>query len=158
MNVVDLHGVTQARTSPHDRALAAQLLSDRHREWGYDCSAVNLDFVPYDDGRPVGLVEYKHEYAASFVVADQAARIRRPFGVLKTLADMAGLPLLVCRHADDFSWWRAQAVNERARVFLPHRAEFDENAWVHLLYGLSGRVSVPRRTQRFLNGQPRLEL
>lgn len=40
-------------------------LSLRHREWGFNCPAVDLDFVmlEYNHGKPCALVEYKHTRA-----------------------------------------------------------------------------------------------
>ena len=43
-----------------------QALSERHRAWGWDCPALDMDFVmiEYDNGKATALVEYKHEQAA----------------------------------------------------------------------------------------------
>lgn len=40
-------------------------ISNRHRDWGFNCPAVDLDFlmVEYNMGKPVGLVDYKHFHA-----------------------------------------------------------------------------------------------
>jgi len=40
-------------------------ISKRHRCWGFNCPAVDLDFVmmEYNHGKPVALVEYKHKNA-----------------------------------------------------------------------------------------------
>lgn len=40
-------------------------LSERHRLWGFNCPAVDLDFVmlEYNYGAPCALVEYKHKNA-----------------------------------------------------------------------------------------------
>ena len=53
--------VKQERTGWRDLRL-----SQRHRRWGWDCPAVDLDFLflEYDRGKAVALVEYKHEQAA----------------------------------------------------------------------------------------------
>ena len=54
------NGVRAERTGWRDQAL-----SDRHREWGFNCPSVDLDFlmVEYNIGLPVALVEYKNERA-----------------------------------------------------------------------------------------------
>ena len=41
-------------------------LSERHGHWGFNCPAVDLDFVmmEYNHGKPSALVEYKHQNAA----------------------------------------------------------------------------------------------
>jgi len=43
-------------------------ISGRHRLWGFNCPAVDLDFVmmEYNHGKPCALVEYKHERAEPF--------------------------------------------------------------------------------------------
>lgn len=40
-------------------------LSERHGHWGFNCPAVDLDFVmmEYNHGKPSALVEYKHKNA-----------------------------------------------------------------------------------------------
>jgi len=40
-------------------------LSERHGHWGYNCPAVDLDFVmcEYNHGEPCAVVEYKHKNA-----------------------------------------------------------------------------------------------
>ena len=40
-------------------------LSERHGHWGFNCPAVDLDFVmmEYNHGKPCALVEYKHKNA-----------------------------------------------------------------------------------------------
>lgn len=40
-------------------------LSERHGHWGFNCPAVDLDFVmmEYNHGKPSALVEYKHKSA-----------------------------------------------------------------------------------------------
>ena len=53
-------GVRQERTGWRDERISA-----RHRDWGFNCPAVDLDFlmVEYNLGKPVALVEYKHHQA-----------------------------------------------------------------------------------------------
>jgi len=42
-----------------------QKLSERHGHWGFNCPAVDLDFVmlEYNHGSPCAVVEYKHKNA-----------------------------------------------------------------------------------------------
>lgn len=39
-------------------------ISERHRQWGLNCPAVDIDFlmVEYDQGKPVAIVEYKEKH------------------------------------------------------------------------------------------------
>ena len=42
-------------------------ISERHGHWGFNCPAVDLDFVmmEYNHGKPSAIVEYKHKNARS---------------------------------------------------------------------------------------------
>lgn len=119
------------RTGKRDLAL-----SGRHRDWGFDVPAVDIDwFIEYDHAQARGLVEYKHEQAAP---ADQ----KDPNHL--ALADLAGVdraavPFFGARYAGDFSWFRVVALNKEARVWLPERREMTEDEWVALLYRIRGR-------------------
>lgn len=108
-----------------------QKLSERHRTWGVDCPAVDIDFLmlEYDQGKASAIVEYKNEHALE-------QRQNHPsYKALKDLADRAGLPAFAVRYADDFSWWRVVALNARACDFLPSNPVFfTEDEWVETLW------------------------
>tara|TARA_S200002703_G_C3786220_1_gene242399 strand:+ start:974 stop:1402 length:429 start_codon:yes stop_codon:yes gene_type:complete len=109
-------------------------LSARHRRWGWNCPAIDLDclFLEYDKGLASALVEYKHERAQPQYASHPS------FQALINLGDRAGLPVLACRYAGDFSWWRAVPLNGFAQVYLPERREMTEIEWVSLLYKIRG--------------------
>lgn len=98
--------VRKERTGWRDEAL-----SERHRKWGWDCPAVDVDFLmlEYDRGMPVALVEYKNEHAASVNLTHPT------FRALTELADRAGVLFLLVRYATDFSTWRVTPVNQVAK-------------------------------------------
>jgi len=77
-------------------------LSGRHRLWGRDVPAMDLDFVlaEYDRCVPVALVDYKHENA---VINLESANTR----TLTALGDMAGIPAFIVRygHSNQDGWW-----------------------------------------------------
>src|SRR5262245_54940974 len=79
-------GVRKERTGWRDAEI-----SQRHRMWGFNCPAVDLDFlmVEYNIGKPVGLVEYKH-YCAAFPNVQHAT-----YRALAELADVAMLPFVI---------------------------------------------------------------
>jgi hypothetical protein len=111
-------------------------LCDRHRQWGWNCPAVDVDllFLEYDSGKSVALVEYKHELAAP-------AKLGHPsYQALIDLGNRAGLPTYVVRYADDFSWWKAQPLNDHAKRWLSGSAVLTEAQWVELLYRMRGRA------------------
>lgn len=120
-------------------------MSQKHREWGWDCPAIDLDFlmVEYDRGKAVAIVEYKHEWAARQFPHHPSYR------ALIDLGNRAGLPVLAVRYADDFSWWAVTPLNDAARQVISGREMLSEVEYVEFLYRLRGHV-VPQRVLRQL--------
>jgi hypothetical protein len=120
--------VREERTGWRDESL-----SQRHRRWGWDCPAVDLDFVSleYDKGKASVLVEYKNEHAAPQMASHPSYR---------AMVDLVrpGIPVFAVRYASDFSWWRAVPLNREAKRWLPTRTELTEREWVALLYEIRG--------------------
>ena len=112
-----------------------QRVSQRHRQWGYDCPALDVDFLmlEYDTGKVVALVEFKHERAAPVNAGHPSMR------AICDLAVRADIPAFVCRYGDDLSWWYPSPLNDQARAFLPEAKHLSEREWVELLYRLRGR-------------------
>lgn len=127
--------VRPERTGWRDEAL-----SRRHRRWGWDCPAVDLDFLflEYDHGKASAIVEYKNEHAAPQYASHPT------YQAMIDLGDRAGVPVIACRYSDDFSEWKAVPLNETAKQFLPERAILDEAGWVRLLYKIRG-YDVPQK-------------
>jgi hypothetical protein len=112
-----------------------QGLSERHRQWGWDCPALDLDFLlcEYDRCLASALVEYKHE------AAPKQYRSMPTYRVLRDLGTRATLPAIACRYASDFSWWRPVPLNELAESYLPDLgAKLPELEWVRLLHRMRG--------------------
>jgi hypothetical protein len=109
-------------------------LSHRHRRWGWDCPAVDLDFLflEYDKGQPVALVEYKHENAAPQYACHPT------YQAMINLGTRASVPVFACRYAADFTSWTAVPLNIFARNLLPHRQVMTEREWVTFLYHIRG--------------------
>ena len=76
-------------------------LSGRHRVWGSDVPAMDLDFIlaEYDRCVPIALIDYKHERAT---INLQSANTR----TLTALGDMAGIPAFIVRygHSNQSGW------------------------------------------------------
>lgn len=110
-------------------------LSERHRRWGWDCPAVDLDalFLEYDKGQPVAIVEYKNENARTQWASHPT------YQAMINLGNRASIPVFGVRYATDFSWWRVVALNEHARVWLPEVEAMSEYEWVSFLYLIRGR-------------------
>ena len=77
-------------------------LSGRHRMWGRDVPAMDLDFIlaEYDRCVPIALIDYKHEHG---VINLESANTR----TLIALGDMAGIPAFIVRygHSKQDGWW-----------------------------------------------------
>lgn len=116
--------VTQERTGWRD-----ERLSLLHREWGFDLPMVDIDFlvVEYDHARPVALIEYKHEFASKTDLT------KHNYVVLANLGDAADLPVFIVRYADDFSWWRVEAVNMIAAAVVPIPRQVEQERYVKFL-------------------------
>lgn len=121
--------VKQERTGWRDLSL-----SQRHRKWGWDCPAVDLDFLflEYDKGKAVAIVEYKHERARPQYASHPT------YQAMIDLGTRAGVPVIAVRYANDFSTWGAVPLNAKAREWLPERKEMTEREWVTLLYNIRG--------------------
>ena len=122
--------VKQERTHWRDEGL-----SERHRRWGWDCPATDIDFLmlEYDNGKASAIIEYKHERAQVQYASHPTYR------AMIDLGNRAGLPVIACRYSDDYEKYKAVALNNYARKYLPERKEFDEEGWVRLLYEIRGR-------------------
>lgn len=119
-------------------------LSKRHRNWGWDCPAVDLDFLflEYDRGKAVALVEYKNEHAEIQYSAHPT------YQALIDLGNRADIPVFANRYSDDFSLFVITSLNQNAKKLLPERTNMTEEEWVRFLYKIRG-YDVP---QELLDG------
>jgi hypothetical protein len=124
-----MQDVRKERTGWRDLAL-----SERHRKWGWDCPAVDLDFLflEYDKGEPVAIVEYKHENASPQFASHPT------YQAMIRLGSKAGIPVFAARYEDSFILWRIIPLNYKATEWLPKRIEMTEREWVTFLYKLRG--------------------
>lgn len=114
-------------------------LSRRHRRWGWDCPAVDLDFLllEYDRGKASALVEYKNEHAAPIYASHPT------YQAMIDLGNRANIPVIACRYSDDFTVWNVSPLNAIAKRYLPERRTLTEAEWVSLLYHIRG-YDVPQ--------------
>jgi len=94
-------------------------ISQRHRDWGYNCPAVDLDFIvtEYNHGKPVALVEYKEKHAASPDLTHPT------YKALKDLADNYSpnaIPFLIAIYCPDDWWFKVIPVNQAAIEYYKH--------------------------------------
>jgi hypothetical protein len=127
--------VRPERTGWRDRAL-----SERHRRWGWNCPAIDIDFLEFHGGEPVALIECKHESAPVWDLEGKPAR------AFIRLADRASLPAFYVVRAADFSWWQLRALNRLAAEQLGAiERMLTEPEFVSLLYALRG-LNLPPET------------
>ncbi|MGO8854398.1 MAG: hypothetical protein ACLQO1_01620 [Steroidobacteraceae bacterium] len=134
-------GVRQERTGWRD-----QEISDRHRRWGADCPAVDLDFLLTEIhvGEPAALVEYKHFRARP---VDSAAAV---FLALRRLADRAEIPFLVAWYWPNSWAFRIRPLNDLAREHFEDPEDLSERAYVQRLYRLR-RLTLARSLSESLS-------
>lgn len=104
--------------------------------WGWNCPAVDLDFlmVEYNIGRPVGLVEYKHQ--GKFASFDATAFQHPTYRALAELANVAGLPFLQAFYWPDTWAFRVVPVNDVAKQHFASPEDMTERQYVQRLYKL----------------------
>jgi hypothetical protein len=122
--------VKPERTGERDMSL-----SERHRLYGVDCPAVDIDLllIEYDTATPVALIEYKNEHAYSGHTSWST------WHALETLANNALLPLFQVIYSSDFSRWQVRPMNYIARYRIPQPVEMNEPDFVRFLYSIRGR-------------------
>ena len=120
-----------AEVRPERTGWRDEKLSRRHRMWGWDCPAVDIDFLllEYDTGKAVALIEYKNENAAPQYPNHPSYR------ALVDLGNRANIPVLACRYATDFSNFVVTPLNKFAESFVRQsKVKMTESKYISLLY------------------------
>ncbi len=112
-------------------------LSQRHRLWGYDLPAVDIDFllIEYDRGIACALVDYKIEFSAWPDLNSASFR---------AMIDIASnrfvpIPAFIVRYAADFSWYDVIGLNLESWAWMRSKVQrMTERQWVEILYRLRG--------------------
>ena len=122
--------------------------SEHHRKWGWDCPAVDIDFlmIEYDKAKPIALVEYKHQQAK------QADPKTTSYRAIKALANIAHIPFFGVRYSYDFKQFTVARINYRAEQLLATRQIMSEFEYVEFLYRLRGR-KVPDDIAQFIKSR-----
>lgn len=141
-------GVRQERTGWRD-----QEISERHRQWGASCPAIDLDFLLTElhIGEPAALVEYKHFRARPI---NAAAAV---FVALRRLADRAGIPFLVAWYWPGSWAFRVCPLNDAAREHFEDPEDLTERAFVQRLYRLRRLTLMRSLSDRLLDVLPPAE-
>ena len=111
-------------------------ISGRHRMWGFDCPAADVDWIEYNHGVPVAMVEYKHEKAKPV-----EARKDWNLKAFVAVATSAQLPAFIVRYAGDFTWWKVRPLNALAQKTVRATTRMDERTYVAMLYKLRGLLT-----------------
>jgi len=115
-----------------------QELSARHRQWGFNCPAVDVDFlmIEYNHAKPVALIDYKHFKAIAL------RRHERSMVAITELANRASLPFLVAYYWPDIWAFRVYTMNDRAQKYFTDAELLSERDYVERLYALRSMVLV----------------
>lgn len=125
--------VRQERSGWRDESL-----SRRHRDWGYDCPGVDLDFplVEFNAGKPAALIEYK-------AVGAMIPNLNSPtYQALQTLANNSHIPFMVVFYEAMHWVFKATPANVHCAKFIKRTTTFSEREYVSLLYAMRG-LSLP---------------
>lgn len=127
-----------------------QEISQRHRDWGFNCPAVDLDFlmVEYNLGKPVGLIEYKH-HRARFPNLLHATYL-----ALSEMADVAQLPFVLAFYWPAIWAFRVTPVNAIAKQHFDDDEMLTERQFVQRLYRLRRLVLAATLAQRLNDELP----
>lgn len=131
-------------------------ISQRHRIWGFNCPAVDLDFLvaEYHIGKPVGLIEYKHFMA-------QVPNVLHPtYRALTALADGykdGGLPFLIAFYWPDIWAFRITPVNDYAKEHFSAEENLSELEYVKRLYRLRSLTLTEYLVKRLRTELPPVE-
>jgi hypothetical protein len=116
-------------------------LSRRHREWGPNCPAMDLDFVllEYDNATPKALIEYKNSHVENIDIT------RSSYTALIKLADNykdGPLPCLIAVYETKLWTFKVYPLNKPARKHYEHCAgkTITERRFVHSIILLRGRA------------------
>lgn len=107
-------------------------ISNRHRLWGWDCPAVDIDFLmcEYNLGQPIGIIEYKHHNIGSINEKNIS------YKVLRNLADQRinPIPFFIVLYWRDIWAFRVIPMNGKAETFVNQPTMMTEYEYVGLLY------------------------
>jgi len=126
------------------------IISQRHRSWGLDCPAMDVDFmlIEYDRLKAIAIIDYKHENST---INTNSAGAR----VMANLADRAGIIacIVVYGHSEydknglwaaptenSDMWFNVIPLNAEAIERQPRKQKLTEVEYVSWLYDTRGRV------------------
>lgn len=135
-------GNVQAR--PERQGWRDEAISRRHRLYGFDCPAVDIDFlmIEYDRGKPVALIEYKHYHALGpgYEVIPRVL-LHPSYKALQSLAGASKIPFLIAYYHPVHWSFKVLPGNGRACIWFSFSARnrwTTERDFVYTLYAMRG--------------------
>jgi hypothetical protein len=118
-----------------------QRLSARHRDWGFNVPAVDVDWfvIEYDLAKVMAVIDYKHDPA--YWPPDETSANAR---ALRDMADRGRMPFFIVAYGVDLDWYEPWCVGELASAWADyHGKRLSELEWVEFLYRLRARRLPP---------------
>lgn len=128
--------MTRTPTQEHTGWRDADFSDRHHKVYGYDCPAVDVDFLlcEYDRGQPYGLVDYKYAHR------QEPNRTHPNFKALENLGDRAKIATFIAVYHRPQFWFRIWPVNSRSwAIFRKDNLILTEREYVERLYFLRNR-------------------
>jgi len=126
-----------SKTRPERTQWRDQKLSERHRKWGFNCPAIDIDFlmIEFHVGKPIAIVDYKR-YTGSIKNLNQ-----KSINAISILANNSNIPFFVVFYWDDIWAFQITAINNIAKNILQqHKIDknkiLTEQQYVSFLYKL----------------------
>ena len=132
-------------------------LLKRHRDWGWDVPAEDIDFLEYDKEKVVALVEYKMVRDLQQCHKDLEL-LRRPgnpghsnLQALENLGQRAQIPLFLAFYNSTRKYFRVFGVDDLGKKQQTDSGLITEYKFVEFLYWLRGR-DIPNKIKPLLFG------
>lgn len=140
----------EREVAPERNGWRDEAISRRHRQYGFHCPAVDLDFVlvEYASGKPKAIVDYKHANAAGVDAG------HRSFDAIRSLCEWhePPLPCWIAYYRDSPWRFKVKPLNEKAEdVFGRDPQWLTEREYVATLY-LLRYGNIPAAAEKILEG------
>jgi hypothetical protein len=119
-------------------------LNKRHKEWGWDCPAVDIDklFIEYDNRLPIALMDYKYRESLKVPEPDRSSANNLVMSRLYTRRTdgFKELPFYVTIYTKHPWTFRPIWINTQAKQLAPRNQLLTEAGFVEWLHWLRDRV------------------
>jgi hypothetical protein len=124
-------------------------LSNRHRKWGFNCPAIDIDFlmIEYNNGLPVAIIDYKR-YSGSVENVSQAS-----FRAITALANNSNIPFFVVYYWEKIWAFKILPINDIGKKIIKNnsdKTDYTEKEFVTLLYNIRN-INLTKQERDILN-------